>query len=97
MIVDEDKCNGCGQCVDLCQFKAITLLEVKQNYEDVSVVTKKAHINPAICKGCGKCSSNCRLKAINARHYDFKQISSIIDPYFLEKTKSKEEEALLIS
>ncbi len=98
MIVNEDKCNGCGQCVDLCQFKAITLLEVKQNYEDVSVITKKAHINPAICKGCGKCSSNCRLKAINARHYDFKQISSIIDPYFLEKTKSKEEEkALLIS
>ncbi|MFW9949224.1 MAG: FAD-dependent oxidoreductase [Candidatus Thorarchaeota archaeon] len=95
MIVNEEKCNGCGQCVDLCAFKAISLLEITQTYEDVTVVTRKAHINPAHCKGCGKCSSNCRLKAINARHYDFKQISSIIDPYFLEKTRT--EEKILLS
>jgi len=98
MIVNQEKCNGCGQCVDLCQFKAIRLIDIKQEYEDVSVATKKAFINPAICKGCGKCSSNCRLKAINARHYDFNQISAIIDPYFLEKTRSKEQvKAILIN
>jgi heterodisulfide reductase subunit A-like polyferredoxin len=97
MIVNQEKCNGCGQCVDICQFKAITLLDVKQDYEDVSVATKKAFINPAICKGCGRCASNCRLKAIDARHYDFNQISSIIDPYFLEKARSKEDEKVILT
>ncbi|MFW9947756.1 MAG: FAD-dependent oxidoreductase, partial [Candidatus Odinarchaeota archaeon] len=85
MKVNVEKCNGCGRCAEVCQFKAISLTDLKQEYEDVSIPTKKAHINPAICKGCGKCSATCRLKAITPRHYDFKQISAIIDPYFLEK------------
>jgi heterodisulfide reductase subunit A-like polyferredoxin len=89
MKVNREKCNGCGQCAEVCQFKAISLLDIKQEYEDVSIPTKKAYINPAICKGCGKCSATCRLKAIDPRHYDFKQISSIIDPYFLGKTDGK--------
>jgi len=87
MRVNLEKCNGCGRCAEVCQFKAISLTDLKQEYEDVSISTKKAHINPAICKGCGKCSATCRLKAIDPRHYDFKQISAIIDPYFLEKAE----------
>ncbi|TFG26791.1 MAG: CoB--CoM heterodisulfide reductase iron-sulfur subunit A family protein [Promethearchaeota archaeon] len=90
MIVNVEKCNGCGRCVEVCQFKAISLTDVKQNFEDVSVPAKKAFINPAICKGCGRCAATCRLKAIDPRHYDFKQISAIIDPYFLEKAQSEE-------
>ncbi|MFX1337283.1 MAG: FAD-dependent oxidoreductase [Promethearchaeota archaeon] len=89
MKVNVEKCNGCGRCEEVCQFKAITLTEVKQEFEDVSVPTKKAFINPAICKGCGRCAATCRLKAINPRHYDFKQISAIIDPYFLGKAQSE--------
>ncbi len=90
MKVNAERCNGCGRCAEVCQFKAITLTDSKQEYEDVSIAAKKAIINPAICKGCGKCSATCRLKAIDARHYDFKQISAIIDPYFLEKAKPEE-------
>jgi heterodisulfide reductase subunit A-like polyferredoxin len=90
MKVNTEKCNGCGRCAEVCQFKAISLLDFKQEYEDISVPTKKAFINPAICKGCGRCSATCRLKAINPRHYDFKKISKIIDPYFLEKAESEE-------
>ena len=97
MKVDTDKCNGCGKCAEACQFKAITLVDLNQNYEDVSISTKKAHINPAICKGCGKCSATCRLKAIEPRHYDFKQISSIIEPYFLEKYHRTELEQISLS
>ena len=90
MKVNAKRCNGCGRCAEVCQFKAISLSDSKQEYEDVSITAKKAIINPAICKGCGKCSATCRLKAIDARHYDFKQISAIIDPYFLEKAKPEE-------
>ncbi len=90
MRVNAERCNGCGRCAEVCQFKAITLTDLKQEFEDVSVPAKKAIINPAICKGCGKCAATCRIKAIDPRHYDFKQIKAIIDPYFLEKAKSEE-------
>jgi len=90
MKVNAERCNGCGRCAEVCQFKAISLTDSKQEYEDVSIAAKKAIINPATCKGCGKCAATCRLKAIDARHYDFKQISAIIDPYFLEKAKPEE-------
>ena len=91
MEVNGDKCNGCGRCVEVCEFKAISLVDANQEYEDVSVPAKKAYINPAICKGCGRCSATCRLKAIDPRHYDFNQISAIFDPYFLSGIKSEQE------
>ncbi len=90
MKITTEKCNGCGICRDVCAFKAISLVDEKQQFEDVSITVKKAIINPALCKGCGKCSATCRLRAIEATHYDFKQISTIMDPYFLDKVKSEE-------
>jgi len=101
MIVNTEKCNGCGTCKDVCAFKAISLIDAKQEFEDVSLSVKKAFINPAICKGCGKCSATCKLKAIDARHYDFKHISAIVDPYFLEEVNGvvqveKNKEVILI-
>ncbi|TFG08663.1 MAG: CoB--CoM heterodisulfide reductase iron-sulfur subunit A family protein [Promethearchaeota archaeon] len=90
MKVDVDRCNGCGKCVEVCQFKAISLIDSYQEYEDVSIPAKKAYINPAVCKGCGRCAATCRLKAIDPRHYDFNQIQAIIDPYFVEKAQSEE-------
>jgi len=87
LIVNTEKCNGCERCVEVCEFNAIDIVDVEREYEDVSLPIKKAVINSALCKGCGKCSSVCRLKAIDAKHYDFKQISKIIDPYFLERVK----------
>ncbi|KKN41576.1 hypothetical protein LCGC14_0722000 [marine sediment metagenome] len=90
LIVNPEKCNGCGRCEEVCAFNAIDLVDMQRTYEDVNLPIKKAVINPALCKGCGKCSSVCRLKAIDAKHYDFKQISKIIDPYFLERIKVEE-------
>jgi heterodisulfide reductase subunit A-like polyferredoxin len=98
MIVNTDKCNGCGRCVEVCSFKAIYLTDTKKDFEDISIPVKKAVINSAICKGCGRCAATCRLKAIDARHYDFKQISAIIDPYFLESVKEEgSDEATIIN
>lgn len=90
LIVNPEKCNGCGVCAENCAFKAIDIVDSESKFEDVSLHVKKAVINSALCKGCGKCASTCKLKAIKAKHYDFRQISSIIDPYFLEKVKPGE-------
>jgi ferredoxin len=49
-----DYCNGCGECVEYCQFKAIDLDEKEQ----------KAVINAAKCMGCGVCEDICPVGAI---------------------------------
>jgi heterodisulfide reductase subunit A-like polyferredoxin len=96
MQVDIEKCNGCGRCVEACSFKAIILRDIEKIFEDISMNMKKAFINPAICKGCGRCATTCRLKAITARHFNFDQISAIIDPFFLEKSDPREKEKPMI-
>jgi len=52
--VVSDQCSGCGTCVDLCQFGAITLDQGK----------RQALINPLACEGCGVCAHFCPEQAI---------------------------------
>jgi len=65
--VDEPLCGGCGICVPLCPFNAITLEE------------KVAKINEAVCKGCGVCTAACPATAIKANHFTDEQIFSQIE------------------
>lgn len=51
-VVDESKCNRCGQCSDLCQFKAISRLG------DIILTF------PEMCHGCGGCFKVCPENAI---------------------------------
>jgi heterodisulfide reductase subunit A len=87
--VSEDKCIGCGKCEEICPYKAITLMEISKEFEDVSIVVKKSSINAAVCKGCGTCAATCPVGAIMVKHYDFDQISTMIDSYLLEKEEVK--------
>ncbi len=52
--IDPDLCNGCRECMRLCQFGGLTW----------SASNKKAAIDPRWCYGCGICRSACRPKAI---------------------------------
>ena len=49
-----DQCNGCGDCVNVCPFKAISLNEDEQKV--VVDVTK--------CMGCGVCEDVCAVDAL---------------------------------
>ena len=53
--VDPDQCNGCRQCMRVCQFGAISY----------SVANKKAVIEQRQCYGCGICRSVCQKDAIH--------------------------------
>jgi NAD-dependent dihydropyrimidine dehydrogenase PreA subunit len=53
--IDDNKCTGCGACVDVCPQGAISL----QN--DVAV------INQALCSKCGNCAEVCPTGAIRAK------------------------------
>ncbi len=50
--VDSDKCNHCGQCDQICQFKAIVLI-------GETVLTF-----PELCHSCGGCVEVCPVDAI---------------------------------
>ncbi len=50
--VDEDKCSGCGICIDRCQMDALTL--------DATTVVR----NVKRCIGCGLCVSVCPTQAL---------------------------------
>ncbi len=51
--VDEDLCIGCAECVDFCQFGAITMMD------------ELNHVDTAKCMGCGVCTSHCPQGAIS--------------------------------
>jgi heterodisulfide reductase subunit A len=75
--VDEELCIGCGRCVEICMFDAISL-EKNEKGED------KARINDVICKGCGTCASVCPNLAITPRHFERAQIHAMIDGLLVE-------------
>lgn len=54
--VDQDKCAGCGICVNVCPVNAI------------SMVNNKAVIDQDKCIHCGKCIPICPVNAIIHNH-----------------------------
>jgi NAD-dependent dihydropyrimidine dehydrogenase PreA subunit len=53
--VDNETCNGCGVCVQRCQFGAIKF----------EVTIDKPNINQMRCFGCGLCETGCPRQAIS--------------------------------
>lgn len=51
--VDEDLCVGCEDCLQRCQFGAL------------SIENNVAKVNPAFCMGCGLCKPTCPVEAIS--------------------------------
>ncbi|MDR1545735.1 MAG: FAD-dependent oxidoreductase [Deltaproteobacteria bacterium] len=69
--INQSKCSGCGVCVAVCPFSAISL-------DDKG----KSVVNEAMCKGCGNCASSCRSDAPSLRGFTnaglFAQIASAL-------------------
>jgi heterodisulfide reductase subunit A len=78
-VVDETKCRACGECVEICEFRAPQLVEIGPGQF-------AARINPSLCKGCGTCTSWCPSGAITSRHFTGKQVHAMIDAIFAEET-----------
>ena len=53
--VDMAVCEGCGTCVDYCQFGALSLAE------------GTSHVDEGQCMGCGVCVSKCEHAALSLR------------------------------
>ena len=59
-------CTGCGMCVDVCPYDAISLKE------------NKAEINEVLCEGCGTCSATCLRAAIETKNLTPLQVHEMI-------------------
>jgi heterodisulfide reductase subunit A len=61
--IDEKLCVGCGLCVSLCPYGAIS--------KDENGV---ARVNDVLCKGCGLCAASCPEKAIDVKNFTEAQV-----------------------
>jgi heterodisulfide reductase subunit A len=60
-------CTGCGMCVDVCPYEAISLKD------------GKAEVNEVLCEGCGTCSATCLRAAIEVKNITPLQIHEMIN------------------
>ncbi len=68
-VVGADKCAGCGICVQLCPFGAVT-------YDGEG---KVAAVNTSLCKGCGTCTAACTAGASRLQGFRSDQIYEQIE------------------
>jgi heterodisulfide reductase subunit A len=68
--VDEDICVGCGVCVPMCPFQAL------------SVEDGKLNIITALCKGCGTCAVACPTGALQQSHFKNDQLLAQVKNVF---------------
>ncbi|MBR1974440.1 MAG: CoB--CoM heterodisulfide reductase iron-sulfur subunit A family protein [Clostridia bacterium] len=77
---NENMCNGCSQCANVCAYGAIT-------YEDKEFrlgggkteIRRVASVNPAVCQGCGACTVTCPSGAMDLKGFSSKQIMSEVE------------------
>jgi heterodisulfide reductase subunit A len=69
--VDEHLCRGCGRCVEVCEFGALSLVQTAPGVEI-------ARVNPVVCKGCGTCASVCPTGAMTAMHFTDDQVAAMV-------------------
>jgi ferredoxin len=60
-VIDEEKCNGCAKCVNLCPVEAMTLVS---SNDPNKMQRKKAKLDTRICLGCGVCVGGCTVNAL---------------------------------
>jgi thioredoxin reductase/ferredoxin len=63
VVVDKELCRGCGRCVEVCSYQAVSLL---------SNINGAWHalVDEAFCKGCGNCISVCPSNAADSPYRD---------------------------
>ncbi len=75
-VVNEEKCDGCALCIDVCPYHAIELIEIDKG--DGEPPVKLVRINSAQCKGCGLCQGTCPMRGIDVAGFTMDQLSSQI-------------------
>jgi NAD-dependent dihydropyrimidine dehydrogenase PreA subunit len=56
LVLDQERCNGCGRCVEVCPHEVIAMSDGRAEIRD-----------RAACMECGACMTNCETGAIKVK------------------------------
>jgi len=65
--VFKNLCTGCGMCVAVCPYDALTLKD------------GKVEVNEVLCEGCGTCTATCLRSAIQVKNITQQQVAEMIN------------------
>lgn len=89
--VDLEKCNGCGDCLHVCPFSAVTMVARHDETRPALSVTlgdagakpvqglSLSIIDPLLCTGCGNCVSICPVGAVTVAGWTDAQLEAQMD------------------
>ncbi|MEA1904949.1 MAG: ATP-binding protein, partial [Candidatus Hadarchaeota archaeon] len=99
-VIDDEKCDLCGECAELCHWNAI------------AVTPQKAMVFPELCRGCGLCALACPQNAIVEKEKTIGKIQKgdgeiefyqgnlntgeILSPLLIRAVKSKADENKIV-
>ncbi len=77
---DENACNGCGQCQNVCPYGAISYVDKDFRGPNRTTITRHvSQVNSAMCHGCGACTVACPSGAMDLKGFSNKQILAEVD------------------
>ncbi len=77
---DENMCNGCGQCENVCPYGAISYVDKDFRGPNRTTITRHiSQVNSAMCHGCGACTVACPSGAMDLKGFSNKQILAEVD------------------
>ncbi|MCL1853594.1 MAG: CoB--CoM heterodisulfide reductase iron-sulfur subunit A family protein [Peptococcaceae bacterium] len=85
--VNTNHCSGCGFCVPVCPYKAISLKTLTERVHGSvawgpagkEITRQVAEVNKGLCQGCGACTVNCRSGALDLLGFTNEQILAEVD------------------
>ena len=72
VVVDESRCRGCGRCIQVCPYQAISFR--KNDHGGWHAV-----VDEALCKGCGNCIPVCPSNAADSPYRDRRYLEQMIE------------------
>lgn len=75
-VVDVSRCDGCALCLDVCPFKAISIVTIKSDNSDS--FQRTISIDDDLCQGCGLCQGTCPKRGVYIEGFSLEEISELI-------------------
>ncbi|MGB5549340.1 MAG: 4Fe-4S binding protein [Thermoanaerobaculia bacterium] len=70
--IDQDLCNGCTKCVQVCPVEAMSMVSANDPHHPK---LRQAKLDEQVCLGCGVCVHNCSREAIRLEPRDQRVIT----------------------
>ena len=72
--IDNEKCTGCGKCVDICPVEAMTLISANDPHKTKRKIAK---LDADFCLGCGLCVRACKSDALKLQQREKRVITPL--------------------